>query len=320
MIKIGNVIISGYAAVAPMASVGDRAFRTVCRENGACYSVGEMASAKGLLYKSQKTKTLLSIDETEHPAAVQLFGDDSEAMGEAAKEAQKYGADIIDINMGCPVPKVAGTGSGAALMRDIKKAEAIIKAVVKNSSLPVTVKFRRGWDEENANAVEFALMAEEAGAKAVTVHCRTKEQMYAFPVNFSIIKEVKNAVKIPVIGNGGIRDAAEAKKMFEETGCDLVMIGNGALGNPFIFREINALMEKGILLPKASAAEKMEALKRQAKLAIEEKGENPAIREMRKHAMWYVSGMRYAASFKNKAGLMKTKEDLEEFCREVLKN
>ena len=319
MIKIGNVIISGYAAVAPMASVGDRAFRTVCRENGACYSVGEMASAKGLLYKSQKTKTLLSIDETEHPAAVQLFGDDSEAMGEAAKEAQKYGADIIDINMGCPVPKVAGTGSGAALMRDIKKAEAIIKAVVKNSSLPVTVKFRRGWDEENANAVEFALMAEEAGAKAVTVHCRTKEQMYAFPVNFSIIKEVKNAVKIPVIGNGGIRDAAEAKKMFEETGCDLVMIGNGALGNPFIFREINALMEKGILLPKASAAEKMEVLKRQAKLAIEEKGENTAIREMRKHAMWYVAGMRYAASFKNKAGLMKTKEDLEEFCREVLK-
>jgi nifR3 family TIM-barrel protein len=320
MIKIGNVIISGYAALAPMASVGDRAFRTVCRENGASYTVGEMASAKGLLYESQKTKNLLSIKEDEHPAAVQLFGDNPEDMGIAAKETEKFGADIIDINMGCPVPKVAGSGSGAALMRDIKKAERIIKSVVENTSLPVTVKFRRGWDEQSANALEFAVMAEEAGAKAVAVHCRTKEQMYSFPVDFSIIGKIKRAVKIPVIGNGGIRCAEEAKKMFEETGCDLVMVGNGALGNPFIFREINALMGKGEILPLASTEEKMQVLKRQAELAVIDKGENVAIREMRKHAMWYVAGMRYAATFKRQASEMKTLGDLEEFCREVLRN
>lgn len=318
MIKIGNVTISGYAALAPMASVGDRAFRKVCKEQGACYTVGEMASAKGLLYKSNKTKELLKIDDFEHPAAVQLFGDDADALGQAAKEASFWGADIIDINMGCPVPKVAGTGSGAALMKDMKKAEKIISAVKKNSLVPVTVKFRRGWDENSVNAVEFAKMAEASGADAVTVHCRTKEQMYAFPVDFSIIGEVKRTLKIPVIGNGGIRNAAEAKKMYDETGCDLVMIGTAALGNPFIFKEINSLMETGEVILPATVSEKMELLLRQADLAVKDKGESVAIREMRKHAMWYVSGLRGAAALKRQAGLMKTAEDLKEFCNAVL--
>lgn len=318
MFKIGNVIISGYAATAPMASVGDYAFRRVCREQGSCYSVGEMASAKGFIYESEKTRELLEIRNDEHPSAVQIFGEDSEFMGKAAEKAALFGADIIDINMGCPVPKVAGSGSGAALMKDMKKAEAIIKAVKASSPVPVTVKFRAGWDKESINAPEFAKMAEEAGADAVTVHCRTKAEMYAFPVDISVIGRVKEAVGIPVIGNGGISSAADAKRMFSETGCDLVMVGNGALGNPFIFREINALMEKGTELPPADVREKTEMLLYQARLAIEDKGEKRAMNEIRKHAMWYFSGQRGAAAFKREAGYVTSYKELEDICKRLI--
>ncbi len=315
--KIGNVEIKGYAALAPMASVGDYAFRTVCKKMGASYVVGEMASSKGLLFDNEKTKVLLRVTDEEHPMAVQLFGDDPEDMGRAASVAAQYGADILDINMGCPVPKIAGSGSGAALMKDIKKAEEIIKAVVNNSSVPVTVKFRRGWDEKSENAVEFAKMAEASGAAAVTVHCRTKEEMYRFPVDISVIERVKNAVGIAVIGNGGIRSGADAERMFKETGCDLVMIGSSALGNPFIFREINEYMKNGAV-PPVSVEEKIEMLILQAELAISDKGETQAIREMRKHAMWYFSGLRNAASLKKEAGYMKNFEELKKICEKAV--
>ena len=315
--KIGNVEIKGYAALAPMASVGDYAFRTVCKKMGASYVVGEMASSKGLLFDNEKTKVLLRVTDEEHPMAVQLFGDDPEDMGRAASVAAQYGADILDINMGCPVPKIAGSGSGAALMKDIKKAEEIIKAVVNNSSVPVTVKFRRGWDEKSENAVEFAKMAEASGAAAVTVHCRTKEEMYRFPVDISVIERVKNAVGIAVIGNGGIRSGADAERMFKETGCDLVMIGSSALGNPFIFREINEYMENGAV-PPVSVEEKIEMLILQTELAISDKGETQAIREMRKHAMWYFSGLRCAASLKKEAGYMKSFEELKKICEKAV--
>jgi nifR3 family TIM-barrel protein len=315
--KIGNIEINGYAALAPMASVGDYAFRTVCKKMGAAYVVGEMASCKGLLFDNEKTKVLLRVTEEEHPMAVQLFGDNPEDMGRAASVSAQYGADIIDINMGCPVPKIAGSGSGAALMKDIKKAEKIVSAVVKNSSVPVTVKFRRGWDEKTENAVDFAKMAEANGAAAVTVHCRTKEEMYRFPVDISIIERVKNAVGIAVIGNGGIRCGADAERMYKETGCDLVMIGTSALGNPFIFREINEYMEKGEVSP-VSVEEKIDMLITQAELAISDKGETQAIREMRKHAMWYFSGLRCAASLKKEAGYMKTLSELKEICEKAI--
>lgn len=317
MMKIGNVNIKGYAALAPMASVGDYAFRMVCKRLGAAYLIGEMASSKGLLYESEKTKYLLRVKEEERPMAVQLFGSDPAAMGSAAREAADYGADIIDINMGCPVPKVVGAGSGAALMKDISLAEKIIKEVVKNSSVPVTVKFRRGFDEKSVNAVEFAKMAEASGASAVTVHCRTKEEMYRFPVDISIIGEVKKAVSIPVIGNGGIRNAADALRMKNETGCDLLMVGTAALGNPFIFREINAAFEGKEISP-ASVEEKMELMLLQASLAIEDKGEYRAIREMRGHAMRYFSGLRSAASLKCEAGTIVSFEELKKLSEKAI--
>ena len=317
--KIGNVEINGYASLAPMASVGDYAFRRVCKEAGAAYLVGEMASSKGLLYDNEKTKLLLRVTPEEHPMAVQLFGDEPEDMGRAAQTAADYGADIIDINMGCPVPKIAGAGSGSALMKDIKKAEKIIEAVVRNSAVPVTVKIRRGWDEKTANAVEFSRMAESAGVSCITVHCRTKEEMYRFPVDISVIGEVKKAVSIPVIGNGGIRNGEDAKRMFEETGCDLVMVGTAALGNPFIFREINEYFKTGKIII-ADSKEKISVLLRQAELAIYDKGEDVAMREMRKHAMWYFTGMRNASVFKKEAGYIKTFGELRDLCEKALKN
>lgn len=317
--KVGKVEIEKFAALAPMASVGDYAFRSVCKELGASYVVGEMASAKGMIYGNEKTKRLLMVKGNEHPAAVQLFGDDPVSMGKAAEDASLLNADIIDINMGCPVPKVAGSGSGCALMKDPALAEKIIKAVVSASNLPVTVKFRAGWDRNSRNAVEFAKMAESAGASAVTVHCRTKEEMYSFPVDTNIIKEVKSAVSIPVIGNGGIRDAYEAQEMYEKTGCDLVMIGTAALGNPFIFREVKELLSFGEIKTKATTEEKISVLHKQIKIAMEEKGERIALREARKHIMWYIKGAKFAASFKASAGNVSSFSEFEALMEEFLK-
>ena len=243
MMKIGNVEIDGYAALAPMAGVADRAFRELCVDFGAAYVVGEMVSAKGITYNNDKSLELLEMSEKERPCAIQLFGYEPEVMARAAEVSLKFKPDIIDINMGCPAPKIALNGSGSALMKNPDLCGKIVEAVKNAVDVPVTVKIRKGWDNNSVNAVEVAKICEQAGASAVAVHGRTRQQQYMPPADWEIIKQVKQAVKIPVIGNGDITNAYLAVKMLEETGCDLVMIGRGALGNPFIFREINMLTE-----------------------------------------------------------------------------
>lgn len=316
--QLGNITLPKGAALAPMAGVGDRAFREICAGMGACYAVGEMASSKGMLHRSRKTAELLQIGEEERPAAVQLFGDEPEAMADAARTAMSFTPDAIDINMGCPAPKVAGGGSGCALMRDLPLAGRIIRAVADASGVPVTVKFRKGWDDTSVNAVETALTAEENGAAAVTVHGRTRAQMYAPPVDLEIIRRVKEAVSIPVIGNGGVDSARRAAEMYERTGCDLIMVGQGALGAPWIFREIRAYLERGELLPPPCPEERMDILLRQARLACKYKGEDRAMREMRHHAGWYLRGWHGAAALRRQAGQLRRFEDLEALAKAAL--
>ena len=316
--KLGSLQLAATAALAPMAGVADRAFREICVEMGACYVVGEMASAKGMGYGSRKTKQLLELGAAERPAAVQLFGDDPSAMALAAKQAEAFAPDAIDLNMGCPAPKVAGTGSGCALMRDMPLAGSIIAAAASAVALPVTVKFRKGWDDTQVNAVEFAVMAEQNGAAAVTVHGRTRAQMYAPPVDTEIIRAVKQAVRIPVIGNGGIETAEMAAEMYERTGCDLVMVGQGALGSPWIFRQIKALIERGEHLPEPELDEKMQVMLRHIALACKYKGEDVAMREARKHAGWYLRGWRGAAALRRQACTLHSFEDLEKLARLAL--
>ncbi|MFV0399468.1 MAG: tRNA dihydrouridine synthase DusB [Oscillospiraceae bacterium] len=316
--QLGPLTFPKTAALAPMAGVADRAFREICRSFGACYTVGEMASAKGLCYGSRKTAELLTVTEPERPMAVQLFGDEPAAMAEAAKIAERYSPDAIDVNMGCPAPKVAGNGSGAALMKDLPLAEKVVRAVVEATSLPVTVKMRTGWDSNCLNAVEAAKMAEECGAVAVTVHGRTRVQMYAPPIDFETIAAVKRAVKIPVIGNGGIVDAHSAMEMYSRTGCDLVMIGQGALGRPWVFGQIESFLRSGVVTPEPALEEKMKTLLRQIRLAVEYKGEYSALREARSHAAWYLKGMRGAAELRRMAGQLSTYADLEALVEKTL--
>lgn len=247
--KIGNLEIKEKAALAPLAGVADRAFRELCRGYGAAYTVCEMASAKGISLGDKKSSELLSITETERPAGSQIFGNSPETMAIAAKKALEYSPDFIDINMGCPAPKVASSGGGALLMKDPVLAASIVKAVAEVSTVPVTVKMRSGWDGEHINAVELAKRCEDAGAAAITVHGRTKVQMYAPPVNTDIIRQVKQAVSIPVIGNGDVTDGLSAARLMEETGCDMVMIGRGALGRPWVFSQINAYLDHEVILP-----------------------------------------------------------------------
>lgn len=318
VIKLGGLALKKTAALAPMAGVADRAFREICRGFGACYTVGEMASAKGMHYSDKKTKALLEIGEKERPAAVQIFGDEPPLIAEAVKKAMEFSPDAIDLNMGCPAPKIAGNGGGSALMKNPLLAGHICEAAVKASPVPVTVKFRKGWDQEHVNAVEFARMLEGSGASALTIHGRTREQFYAPPVDLDIIAAVKAAVSIPVIGNGDCNNLQSVIHMYEYTKCDLVMIGRGALGNPWIFQQIDAYFARGEILPAPSLEERMAVMVRQMELACRYKAEGQAMREARKHAAWYIKGIRGAAGFRKESGTLSTLEDAKRLACQVL--
>lgn len=317
--KIGNLEIKGFAALAPMAGVADRAMREICRENGAAYAVGELASAKGISLGDKKSATYLSVSDTERPYGSQLFGCEPSVMAEAAKMAEQNGPDFIDINMGCPAPKVAvSSGGGSALLKDPVLAGKIIEAVSNAVSVPVTVKIRAGWDENSINAVEIAKIAEQSGAKAITVHGRTRKQMYAPPVDLNIIKEVKRAVSIPVIGNGDVDSPLAAAKMYEETGCDLVMIGRAAMGNPWIFNQINNYLSDGWIVPPPPLSKRMLTLLDQVDRMVEYKGERTAMMEARKHAAYYMRGLNGAAELRRMCGNITAKDDVIEIIKHAM--
>ena len=317
--KIGNFNTQAFAALAPMAGVADRPFRELCRGYGAAYTVTELISAKAVVLGDKKTRSMLMISDGERPVATQLFGCDPDTMAKAAQKAAEFKPEFLDINMGCPAPKVAASGGGAVLMRDPALAGKIVEAVVKAVDLPVTVKIRIGWDKNNINAVELAKICEQAGASAITVHGRTKEQMYAPPVDLDMIRLVKESVSIPVIGNGDITDAQSAAHMYEYTGCDFIMVGRGAMGAPWIFSQINAYIGESRLLPDPPLSERMLVLLRQAQATLKEKGERTALLEMRKHAAWYMKGIRGAAAFRRRCGEISTMAQLEQLCYEVCK-
>lgn len=308
---IADVKIEGYAALAPMAGVADLPFRVLCKKFGAAYTVGEMVSAKGVSMNDKKSQILMKVDEAEHPSAVQIFGNEPEIMAQAAKYALRFSPDIIDINMGCPAPKIVKNKSGSVLMKDPVLAGKITRAVADAVSIPVTVKFRTGWDDNSKNCVEFAKIIEANGAAAVTVHGRTKEQMYAPPVDIASIAAVKNAVKIPVIGNGDIFTPEDAKKMYEATGCDLIMIGRGAFGRPWLFGQINEYLKNGICSPDPSPEERMEIMLRHAENICEFYGISRGMCELRKHALWYTKGLKGSAKLRKEFSVVKSFEELK---------
>ncbi len=317
--NIGNFQTTGIAALAPMAGVADRAFRELCVSFGAGYCVGEMASAKGLMMHDRKSAQLLEVTEPERPMAVQLFGSDPDIMAQAAEKALSYKPEAIDINMGCPTPKITGNGTGSALMKDPQLCGRIVEKVTAAAGdTPVTVKIRKGWDSSTVNAVEVARICEQAGAKAVAVHARTREQMYAPPADWDIIAQVRRAVSIPVIGNGDIFSAEDAMRMMEQTGCHMVMVGRAALGNPWIFAQINSLYEHEHPLPAPGLTERMVVMRRHIEKLVEYKGEYVGMREARKHTAWYMRGLRGAAKLRGLCASLERLEDVDELIRLVM--
>lgn len=317
-LTIGNVTLENNLVLAPMAGVTDLPFRVLCKEQGAGLICMEMVSAKGIYYNNKNTESLLTTTEEERPVSLQLFGSDPQIMSEMAKKIEERPFDILDINMGCPVPKVVNNGEGSALMKNPKLVYEIVSQIVKAIQKPVTVKIRKGFDEEHVNAVEIAKIAEEAGASAVAVHGRTREQYYSGKADWDIIRRVKEAVSIPVIGNGDILTAKDALAMKQQTNCDGFMIGRGAQGNPWIFRQILHSLETGEELPKPTMEEVTEMLLRHARAQIAFKGGVVGIREMRKHAAWYTSGYKNSARLRGKINEVETYEDLEALFRSVL--
>lgn len=309
-LEIGGVVLENGLVLAPMAGVTDLSYRKLCKEQGCGLVVTEMVSAKAILYKNRNTQELLRIRDEERPAAVQLFGSDAGIMGEIAQVVSEGNCDLIDVNMGCPVPKIVNNGEGSALLKEPKKVEAILTAMVKRSKKPVTVKIRKGFNDASVNAVEIAKIAEGCGVAAVAVHGRTREQFYSGKADWEIIRQVKEAVKIPVIGNGDVTGAKEAKVMLDLTGCDGVMIGRGAKGNPWIFSQILHYLETGEVLPGPSVLEIKEMILRHGRLLSEDKGEFTAMREMRKHMAWYTAGLPHSAALRNEINLVETLEEM----------
>ena len=310
--KIGNVEIENSLALGPMAGVTDLPFRLLCKEQGCGILYSEMVSAKAILYKNKNTKELLAVDPAEGPVSVQLFGSDPEIMAAIAAQIQDGPYVAIDVNMGCPVPKIVNNHEGSALMKDPAQAEKVLTAMVKAVKKPITVKFRKGFNDQSINAVEFAKMAESCGVAAVAVHGRTREQYYSGKADWDIIRQVKEAVKIPVIGNGDVFTPEDAKRMLEETGCDGIMVGRGAKGNPWIFKRITHYLETGELLPGPTLMEVRDMILRHGKMLTEYKGEMTAMREMRSHMAWYTKGMRNSAALRCEINQVETLEGLAE--------
>lgn len=319
-LKIGSAELENNVILAPMAGVTDLPFRLLCREQGCGMAVTEMVSAKAILYNNKNTETLLAVGPGERPTAVQLFGSDPKIMAEIAARLEAGPYDVIDVNMGCPVPKIVGNGEGSALMREPKQAEAVLKAIVKAVKKPVTVKFRKGFNEQSVNAVEFAKMAESCGVAAVAVHGRTREQYYAGRADWEIIRRVKEAVKIPVIGNGDIFTPEDAGRMLAETGCDGVMVARGAKGNPWIFSRINQYLETGQVPAGPTVEEICAMILRHGRMLAEYKGERTAMREMRGHMAWYTKGLPHSAALRNEINQVETLEGMEELLERSLRH
>ena len=317
--KIKNIEFDDIAFLAPMAGVADKAFRELCVRFGAAYTVTEMVSSKGLTMGDKKSALLLTLGDEEKTAGAQIFGDNPEIMAEAAVKCLQYKPQIIDINMGCPAPKVAMNGGGASLMKNPQLAGEIVKAVSSAVDIPVTAKIRKGWDKNSINAVQMAEILEKNGAAAIAVHGRTRKEMYSGSVDYEIIKAVKAAVGIPVIGNGDVIDAQSAAVMLEKTNCDAVMIGRGALGNPWVFQQINAYLNDCTVVPLPTLTEKMTVMLQHIKKIIEYKGEYTAMREARHHAAYYTKGLRGGAKFRAEMGSLESLEQLEEITYRIIK-
>lgn len=308
---IGNVELKNNVFLAPMAGVTDKPYRTICINMGCGLTYSEMVSAKGLFYNSANTEKLMECDENSRPYAIQLFGSEPEIMGSMAKRIEDMPFDILDVNMGCPAPKIVKNGDGSALMKNPELVREIVSAMTSSQKKPVTVKIRKGFDDSNINAVEVALAAQKGGASAVTVHGRTREQYYSGKADWDIIKEVKNALDIPVIGNGDITSPESAKAMFDYTACDGIMIGRAAEGNPWIFKRITHYINTGELLPEPTPAEKCQTVLLHAKMLIDFKGEYIGVREMRRHLAYYTKGMPQAAAMRAEINTVMSFEDIK---------
>ena len=317
-LKIGNVELENNLILAPMAGVTNRPFRIICKEYGAGMVCTEMASSRAMFHNDLKTKRLLNTDGEKRPISMQIFGSDEETMAYAAKHVSEI-ADIIDINMGCPAPKVVKNGDGSKLLLDLEKAESILKSVVQNSKVPVTLKIRKGWNNENIVAVEIAQIAEKTGISAITIHGRTRSEFYTGKADLDIIKKVKESVKIPVIGNGDIVDGETAKRMFEYTGIDGIMIGRGSFGRPWIFKEIITYLSTGNKIEEVTNEERLRVIKKHINLAVEEKGEI-AVKEFRKHMAWYTKSLKNSSEFRNSINKIESKQELINKVEEYFKS